>query len=106
MINGTWCISEIHQAVKDGYKIQDVTQLLIYPHQEKIFSDFIAKFHTLKQQYSGIPKNVQNKRKFAEDLSRYMLNEFGIYMKPSEINPDRNDGMRLVMKLMQNYGSH
>ena len=52
LINGTWCISEIHQAVKDGYKIQDVTQLLIYPHQEKIFSDFIAKFHTLKQKCS------------------------------------------------------
>ena len=31
-----------------------------------------------------------------------MLNEFGIYMKPSEINPDRNNGMRLVMKLILN----
>ena len=61
-MNGTWYISKIHQAVKDGYKIQNVTQLLIYSQQEKIFANFIAKFYTPKQKYSGIPKNVQKKK--------------------------------------------
>ena len=48
-IKGTWCIIEISQAIKDGYKIQHVTQLLIYSQQEKIFTNFVAKFHMLKQ---------------------------------------------------------
>ena len=76
-------------------------QILIYSQQEKIFQNFIAKFYTLKQKYSGIPENIENKDKFAELLD-YIIKQFGIKINPSEIRSARNDGMRTVIKLILN----
>ena len=58
MIHGTWCISKVHQAVTDGYKIKHVTELLIYPEGERLFSQFVDKFYMLKQKYLVILKNA------------------------------------------------
>ena len=55
-----------------------------------MFADFIAKFYTLKQKYSGIQKNIKNKDNFVKELVDYILNVFGIKTDPSEINFDRN----------------
>ena len=101
-ISGTWCISKLLQAVKDGYKIKSISQLLIYPRQENVFADFIAKFYTLKQKYLGIPKSIENKDNFVKELVDYILNVFGIKIHPSEIHFERNNRMRAVMKLILN----
>ena len=101
-INVTWCISKLRQAVKDGYKIKNVSQLLIYNQKENVFADFTAKFYILKQKYSGIPENIENKDNLTEELVNYTLNVFGLKIDPSKIHFERNNGMRVVMKLILN----
>ena len=90
------------QAVKDGYQIRNVPQLLIYWQQKNVFADFIAKFCTLKQKYSGIPENIKNKDNFIKEIVDYILNVFAIKIAPSEIHFQRNDGMKVVMKPILN----
>ena len=58
MIHGTWCLSEVRLAVTDGYEIKHITELLIYPEGERLFSQFVDKFYVLKQKYLGILKNA------------------------------------------------
>lgn len=65
----------------------------------RIFQDYIAKFFVLKTQYSGVSENHETARK---DLSNYLSQQFGIFVKWEDIPIERNEAMRYVMKLILN----
>ena len=69
----------------------------------KIFENYVAKFYTLKAQYSGIPVERKNDEENAKkELSEKLMQDFGIYVKWSDIPTDKNEAMRYVMKLILN----
>ena len=75
----TWCLHEIYEALNSGYEIHKIYELIYYEKKMKIFEKYVAKFYTLKSQYSGIPKelidNVENAKK---ELSKKLLRDFGM----------------------------
>ena len=99
MLCGTWCLHEIYEAIRQGYVIKKTSELIYYEKKMKIFEKFISKFFVLKTQYSGLKNDTEIEK---EELSCYLLKEFGIYVKPCDISSDRNEAMRYVMKLILN----
>ena len=103
LLFGTWCLHEIYEALDRGYTIHKIYELIYYNKKMKIFEKYVAKFYTLKTQYSGIPKERMNDEENAKkELSEKLMKDFGIYVKPSDIPSGKNEAMRYVMKLILN----
>ena len=58
--SGTWCLHEIYEALDKGYKICEIYEFIYYEKKIKIFEKYVAKFYSLKAQYSGIPMERKN----------------------------------------------
>ena len=87
--------------------MNECQELLLYERKEKIFDNFVSKFHSLKTKYSGINKVNSSDDSLSESLRRQLsddiLNAFGIFIDWKEIPIQRNDAMRTTMKLILNF---
>ena len=101
LLFGTWCLHEIYEALSKGYVIHKIYELIYYERKMKIFEKYVAKFYTLKTQYSGISKE-NDEINVKKELSEKLLKDFGIYVKPCDIPSKKNEVMRYVMKLILN----
>ena len=102
-LRGTWCLHEVYKAMECGYEIVQNHELIYYEKKMKIFENYISKFYCLKTQYSGVNKGSDPDYETArKNLSNFLLEKYGIFVKWEEIPIERNETMRYVMKLILN----
>ena len=105
---GTYTTVEIQEAIKHGYTIVMIYDILDYKKQKKYdpangthghFSKYITNFDKLKCQSSGFPKELQLEREketYLKDLSHFD----GVKLDKSEISDDA--GVRTIAKYLCN----
>lgn len=95
-----FCTPEIDKAIEVGYRLLDVYAVLHYPEQEgDLFRPYVDMFLKIKQEKSGAPPGVETEQQLADYIRDYATNE-GISLDPAAI--DKNNGLRLISKLMLN----
>uniref|UniRef100_A0A158P570 DNA-directed DNA polymerase n=2 Tax=Tetranychus urticae TaxID=32264 RepID=A0A158P570_TETUR len=97
----TWTSIELQEAVKYGYKIVKIYQVLDYKVNKgpSIFANYVKMWLKTKQESSDWPSWVQNQ----EDRDKYILdykNAEGIELDSNAI--EKNPGRRSIAKLMLN----
>lgn len=107
-IEGTWVTVEIHEAIKQGYKIVDIYEVWHWENTEKynpesksggIFTEYINMFLETKQEAGGYPDNVISDEEKEKYIKKYFDHE-GIKLDKDKIN--YNKGLRSISKLMLN----
>ena len=105
---GTWTTVEIQEAVKQGYKVIKIYEVLHYEETAQydpvtrtggIFTTYINQFYKMKTEASGYPPGCTTdilKNKYIND---FLLVE-GILLDKENIK--LNEGMRAIAKLMLN----
>eukprot|EP00854_Cymbomonas_tetramitiformis_P023213 gene23213-28092_t len=108
-MTGTWCTEEVKLALKKGYTIEKIHQIVHWEDTSyTIFESFINTFLRIKQEASGYPEWV----KADEDKDLYIKKYFekeGIMLQKYKIkdgvwvdNIDYNEGLRAIAKLFLN----
>ena len=97
----TWTSIEVQEAVKCGYKVLKIYQVLHYyqRNQPSIFSDYIKMWLKIKQESSGWPSWVQNDDQKKLYIEQYQTAE-GVLLDKASI--EKNPGKRSIAKLMLN----
>ena len=107
-ILGTWCIPEILQAVKKGYTINCIHEILHWnsttqydPTSQKggLFSEYVNTFLKFKQEASGWPEWCSDPSKKKMYLDQYLKNES---VKLDADSIETNPGLRSLSKLCLN----
>lgn len=97
---GTWTSIELQEALKSGYKILDLIEVLHYPRRSSsIFSGYINKFLKIKHESSGWPHwctDATSKKYFIQQVK----DREGIELDPN--NMVRNPALRFIAKLFLN----
>ncbi|XP_052130790.1 uncharacterized protein LOC127751363 [Frankliniella occidentalis] len=108
MLTGSWCTIELQLAVKKGYKILKVYELLQYPgtrvydpvtKTEGLFSSYVRENMALKYEASGWPSHVtteEEKDKFIQEI----FERDGIVIRKDKV--EKNPGKRFIAKLVLN----
>lgn len=97
---GTWTSVELLEAVRQGYDVVLIIQVLQYEIPEvNIFDKYINMFLKIKQQSSGWPANCETEDQKIDYVSNYLAHE-GIELDPNEIR--KNSGLRSISKLLLN----
>ena len=95
-----FCSAEIDKALELGYKMIELYAVLHYPdHEVGLFRSYVDMFLKIKQEKSGLPAGVETDEQIDEYIRDYEQNE-GIRLEKTEI--ERNEGLRLIAKLMLN----
>jgi len=91
---------QVEKAVAVGYKILELYVVLHYPQQcVGLFKDYIDMFLKIKQETSGLPPDVSTDDEITAYINEYEQKE-GIRLDKASIV--KNDGLRLISKLMLN----
>ena len=112
MFTQTYCTQEVNCALKIGYKIVKIHQVLHWSETQKynsetkkggIFTEYINTFLKIKQEASGFPEGVQTPEQKKAYCDKYFQHE-GIELRKEKIA--KNPGLRSVAKLALNsfYG--
>ena len=108
MIEGTWVILEVLEAIKKGYIVQEIFEIWHWGRTKKydpvfkkggLFTDYVNAFLKGKQEASGYPDHVQT----IEEKRLYVQNYFtkeGVML--DENNIEKNPVIRNTMKMMLN----
>ena len=102
IIRGKWTSEEIKEALKLGYRIVKVYQMVHYEERDQeMFSQYIKSFYVDKQEASGWPpdcKTEEQKIEFCNEFQRRM----GVRLDPGKVQS--NPGRRTIPKLGMNSG--
>ena len=102
MIRGKWTSEEIKEALRQGYEIVDIYQMVHYEERDQeMFSKYIKSLYVDKQEASGWPAECQTdeqKVEFCMEFQRRM----GVTLDPAKIHS--NPGRRTIPKLGMNSG--
>jgi hypothetical protein len=112
MFTQTYCTPEVNWALKMGYQIVKIHQVLHWSDSQKynpetktggLFTEYVNTFLKMKQEASGFPEGVVSEAERKAYCEKYFQQE-GI--KLSEENICKNAGLRSVAKLALNsfYG--
>ena len=105
---GTWVTVEIEEALKQGYKILKIYEVLHYETSSKydpntrtggLFTSYINQFLKMKAEASGYPPGITTDLLKEKYINDYLLVE-GILLDKENIK--YNEGMRAIAKLMLN----
>ena len=105
---GTWVTVEIEEALKQGYKILKIYEVLNYETSSKydpntrtggLFTSYINQFLKMKAEASGYPPGITTDSLKEKYINDYLLVE-GILLDKENIK--YNEGMRAIAKLMLN----
>ena len=99
-LTGTWTTVELKKALSKRYKLVDIHCIHHYQTvADDMFSDYISMWLKLKQESSGWPSEVVTENQQDQYISDYHARE-GILLDRNNI--ERNEGRRLIAKLMLN----
>lgn len=97
---GTWVSEELKLAVKYGYRIEEIYEVLHFEKSSRdLFKGYIKDFLKIKQESSGYPDDVKTE----EDKDRYIAQyhkDMGILLDKTKI--EKNPGKRQIAKLCLN----
>lgn len=97
---GTWTTEELKYALKRGYTIDRILQVLHYDHvDDNLFKKYINMWLKVKTENSGYPGWVHNERDKDHFIEQYYLKE-GISLDKEKIQ--RNEALRFIAKIMLN----
>ena len=98
-LTGTWCTTELQEALAQGYTISQVYEIWHLNRQSNdLFKDYVNTFLKMKQEASGWPSDVGNNPiKRQQYLHDYKERE-GICL--DEANIEKNPGKRSLAKTM------
>ena len=105
---GTWTSVEIMEAIKQGYKVLEIYEVLHFQNSSQydektktggIFTTYINQFLKMKQEASGFPSNVKTEEEKDLYINNYYEKE-GVKLEKKNIK--FNEGMRSIAKLMLN----
>ncbi|XP_053213282.1 uncharacterized protein LOC128396692 [Panonychus citri] len=102
VMTSTWTSIELQEAVKYGYKIMKIYQVLNYrktPHSGTLFSEYVKMWLKIKQESSDWPSWVTNEFDKQKYINDYKAAE-GVELDPNSI--EKNPGRRSIAKLMLN----
>lgn len=95
-----FCTAELDRAIECGYRLIEVYAVLHYPETEVgLFGEYIDMFLKIKQEKSGFPPGIETEAQIQQYIRSYEENE-GIRLDRAQI--EKNEGLRLVSKLMLN----
>lgn len=96
----TWTTEEVKLALKKGYKIDNIYEVLHYDTvSDELFKGYINMFLKIKQEASGWPSWCNSEEDKLEYIRRYEERE-GIFLEQDNIM--KNPGLRFIAKLMLN----
>ncbi|XP_015793693.1 uncharacterized protein LOC107370221 [Tetranychus urticae] len=101
-LTNTWTSIELQEAVKNGYRIVKIYQILHYPKPDESdsqFASYIRMWLKIKQEASGWPSWCQTEDDKAKYVFDYKSAE-DVDLDPSKI--EKNPGKRSIAKLMLN----
>lgn len=102
-LTNTWTSIELVQALKDGYKVLKIYEVLNYKDSsvsENLFSEYIKMWLKIKQEASGLPEWCRNEENGVEKyIDDYDKTE-GIKLDKDKIV--KNEGLRTIAKLFLN----
>ncbi|XP_074602569.1 uncharacterized protein LOC141856202 [Brevipalpus obovatus] len=97
---GTWTTAELSVAIKHGYKVMDIIEVLHYQKSSsEIFSEYIKKLLIIKHEASGWPSWCE------DDVSKKAYLDQVIEREGAELNPaniSKNPALRFMAKLLLN----
>lgn len=100
---GTWCINEVLLAMRKGYKVTKIYEVLHFEHTtSELFREYVARFLKMKIIATG---RDALELKDEEDVKMYceMLEEdFNINLTSEELPNKKNPGLYLISKLCLN----
>ncbi|XP_055344050.1 uncharacterized protein LOC129592111 [Paramacrobiotus metropolitanus] len=99
-LEGVWCTTELHHALKKGYKMMDMYEVWHWDSRKKgLFAEYVNKFLKEKLEASGWPQDCiteEQKQKYLADIEK----REGITLDPERI--EDNPARRAVAKIMLN----
>jgi len=99
-LTATWCTPELHEAIRQGYRVLDVYSAWHYDKSEVgLFRDYIDRFYKTKTESSDYPKDCVTEEQ-KEQYIRTFFEREGILLDRSKIA--RNEGLRSLAKYMLN----
>ena len=99
-LTGTWTTVELKKALSKHYKLIEIHCVHHYPEvADDMFSEYISMWLKLKQEASGWPSDAVTEDQKNQYISDYLAKE-GILLDRNNI--ERNEGKRLIAKLMLN----
>lgn len=100
---GTWCINEVLVAMKKGYVITKIYEVLHFDHiQDDLFRDYVAKFLRMKIIATGRQGLHLKTEEEVDTFCRILSREFYIELKVEDIPLEKNPGLYLISKLCLN----
>ena len=100
VLKGTWTTIELKEALKQGYNIIDIIEVLNYKKtSNELFSGFINTWLKVKQESSGWPSWCQSETDKQQYITNYKERE-NIDLEYDKIT--KNPGLRYIAKIMLN----
>ena len=108
VLENTWVILEVIEALKWGYKIVKIFEIWHFPLREKynksdksggLFTEYVNTFLRIKQESSGYPHWVETEADKDKYIDDYFQNE-GIKLQKENIK--ENSGLKSLSKLLLN----
>ncbi|KAI1295883.1 hypothetical protein HDE_05257 [Halotydeus destructor] len=99
-MTNTWTSIEVNEAVRAGYRLVDIIQVLHYKVTgEDLFSKYIEMWLKIKQQASDWPADVVTEEEKQQYIIDYLRKE-GVELEANMI--DRNEASRFIAKIFLN----
>ena len=100
-LTSTWTTVELEEAVKRGYVIREIYQVLHYETKsDELFKQYINMWLKTKQEASGWTLEQRNDLEKQREFFRDYKEREGVELNPE--NMIRNNGLRFIAKLMLN----
>ena len=97
-LQGTWCTSEIQQAVAKGYILLHIHEVWHFPKSKTgLFKEYVNTWLQIKQESAGWPRWCTAEQQKRQYVQQYREKE-GIQLQ----NVEKNAGRKQVAKLMLN----
>ena len=100
-MTGTWTVIELAAALRCGYRLVAVHEILAYDRTEPLFLDFYLPLARQKLQSEGFPRDDmtwEEKVAYVDDINAHM--PAGFDLRPERVS--RNSGRRNFAKLVSN----
>ena len=97
-LSDTWTSIEIVHAIKCGYKILRISEMLMYERSEPLFRDFYMNLARIKLESEGFPSEAKSERTKQKFVDRINCDMPGLDLRSDRVskNPSRRNFAKFV----------